>query len=92
VIVRVTGQAPVQASVWELEKLRCNCCGEVFTAPAPEGIGEKEHLRPVVMPNGRRETRAAFRARLNEAERAELRAWREQHRWHPLQLRHAAGR
>jgi transposase len=43
VIVRVTGQAPVQASVWELEKLRCNCCGEVFTAPAPEGIGERKY-------------------------------------------------
>jgi transposase len=43
VIVRVTGQAPVQASVWELEKLRCNCCGEVFTADAPEGIGQKKY-------------------------------------------------
>lgn len=43
VIVRVTGQAPLQASVWELEKLRCNCCGEVFTAEAPEGIGEKKY-------------------------------------------------
>lgn len=43
VIVRVTGQAPVQASVWELEKLRCNCCGEVFTAEAPEGIGDKKY-------------------------------------------------
>jgi len=42
-IVRVTGQAPVQATVYELEKLRCNCCGEVFTAPAPEGIGEQKY-------------------------------------------------
>jgi transposase len=43
VIVRVTGQAPLQATVYELEKLRCNLCGEVFTAPAPEGIGEKKY-------------------------------------------------
>ena len=43
VIVRVTGHAPVQASVYELEKLRCNLCGEVFTAPAPEGIGQQKY-------------------------------------------------
>jgi transposase len=43
VIVRVTGHAPVQATVYEPERLRCNLCGEVFTAPAPEGIGEKKY-------------------------------------------------
>ena len=30
-------------------------------------------------------------ARLTEAEREELCTWREQHRWHPHQLRHTAG-
>ena len=35
-IVRFTGGAPIQAKVWELEKLRCNLCGEVFTAQLPE--------------------------------------------------------
>jgi transposase len=39
VIVRVRGQAPLAATTWELEKLRCNLCGEVFTAKAPEGVG-----------------------------------------------------
>jgi transposase len=43
VIVRVVGRAPIGATVYELEKLRCNLCGEVFTAAAPEGIGEEKY-------------------------------------------------
>jgi hypothetical protein len=43
VIVRVRGQAPLQGKVFELERLRCNLCGEVFTAKAPEGVGEKKY-------------------------------------------------
>ncbi len=39
VIVRITGQAPLQATVYELERWRCNLCGEVFTAEAPEEVG-----------------------------------------------------
>jgi transposase len=35
-IVRVVGQAPLAATIWELERARCNLCGKVFTAPAPE--------------------------------------------------------
>ena len=33
----------------------------------------------------------AFLARLTDAERDELQAWQDQHRWHPHQLRHTAG-
>jgi hypothetical protein len=29
--------------VYELEKLRCNLCGDVFTAAPPEGVGEKKY-------------------------------------------------
>jgi len=43
VLVRIRGQAPIAATVYELEKLRCNLCGEVFTAAAPEGVGEKKY-------------------------------------------------
>ena len=43
VIVRVRGQAPVQATVYEQEGLRCNLCGKVFWATPPEGIGEKKY-------------------------------------------------
>ena len=39
VLVRITGQAPLEATVYELERWRCNLCGEVFTAEAPEGVG-----------------------------------------------------
>lgn len=35
VLVRVVGQAPLAATVYRLQKLRCNLCGEVFTAEAP---------------------------------------------------------
>ncbi|MGA2186351.1 MAG: IS66 family transposase [Bryobacteraceae bacterium] len=43
VLVRIQGQAPIAATVYELEKLRCNLCGTVFTAEAPEGVGEKKY-------------------------------------------------
>src|SRR5664280_2647043 len=43
VLVRIKGQAPIAATVYELEKLRCNLCGDVFTAAAPEGAGEKKY-------------------------------------------------
>jgi transposase len=43
VLVRFTGQAPVQAKVYYLQKLRCNLCGEVFTARTPEDAGEQRY-------------------------------------------------
>lgn len=36
VLVRIVGMSPLQATVTELERLRCNACGEVFKAQAPE--------------------------------------------------------
>ncbi len=41
--IRVVGQAPLQATVYELESLRCNLCGEVFEAEAPASVGEKKY-------------------------------------------------
>jgi hypothetical protein len=43
VLVRVRGIAPLSATVYELERLRCNLCGEVFTAPAPPGVGDRKY-------------------------------------------------
>ena len=43
VLVRITGQAPVEAKVYQLQKLRCNLCGKVFTAQPPEGIGPAKY-------------------------------------------------
>ena len=42
-LVRVRGQAPIPATIYELERLRCNLCGEMFTAKAPEGVGEEKY-------------------------------------------------
>src|SRR5271155_6140595 len=42
-LVRMVGQAPLAATVYELDRLRCNLCGEVFTAPEPEGIGPEKY-------------------------------------------------
>ena len=42
-LVRVVGQAPLAATVHELDRLRCNLCGEVFTAPEPEDIGPEKY-------------------------------------------------
>jgi len=42
-LVRLRGQAPIAATVYELEKLRCNLCGEVFTAKAPAGVGQEKY-------------------------------------------------
>ena len=41
--IRLVGQAPIAATVYELERLRCNLCGEIFEAEAPESVGEKKY-------------------------------------------------
>jgi transposase len=43
VLVRIVGQAPVEATVFELQKLRCHLCGEVFTAKEPEDVGSEKY-------------------------------------------------
>ena len=41
-LVRIVGQAPLAAAVYELERLRCNACGQIFTAQEPEGLGPEK--------------------------------------------------
>jgi transposase len=43
VLVRITGQPPLAAKVYQLQKLRCHLCGQVFTADAPEGAGQTKY-------------------------------------------------
>ena len=43
VMVRVIGMAPLAATVYEMERLRCNLCGKVFTAKTPAGLGEERY-------------------------------------------------
>jgi len=42
-LLRVRGVAPLLATLYELERLRCNACGEVFTASAPDGVGSEKY-------------------------------------------------
>jgi transposase len=41
--IRFGGQAPVMATVYERERLRCNACNQVFTAVAPTGVGDEKY-------------------------------------------------
>ena len=43
VLVRIVGQAPLAATVFSLERLRCGACGQVFTAQEPEGVGPEKY-------------------------------------------------
>ncbi|HEV2283620.1 MAG TPA: IS66 family transposase [bacterium] len=43
VLIRLVGQAPIMATVYALEKLRCHLCGELFTADPPAGVGAEKY-------------------------------------------------
>ena len=42
-LVRIVGQAPLAATVYSLQRLRCGACGQVFTAQEPEGVGPEKY-------------------------------------------------
>jgi transposase len=42
-LIRIVGQAPLQTTVFEMERWRCNACGEVFTADVPESAGPDKY-------------------------------------------------
>jgi transposase len=41
-LVRMVGRPPLQATVFEMERLRCNGCGEFFTASEPKSAGPEK--------------------------------------------------
>ena len=41
--IRIDGNALLSAIRYELEKLRCSACGQVFTASLPEAAGEEKY-------------------------------------------------
>jgi len=43
VLVRVKGMAPLRATVYEMDRLRCHLCGKVFTAQTPAGVGTEKY-------------------------------------------------
>ena len=40
--IRIDGNALLSAIRYEVEKLRCSACGQVFTATLPEDAGEEK--------------------------------------------------
>jgi transposase len=42
-LMRFFGAAPIQATIYLLEKLRCNLCGQIFTAEKPAEAGEQKY-------------------------------------------------
>ena len=47
-LIRFKGHAPVSGTVYELETLRCDLCGEIFTATPPAGVGAEKYDATVV--------------------------------------------
>lgn len=47
-LVRCLAQPPVQATVFEMQKLRCSACQAVFTAEPPAGVGNAKYDATVV--------------------------------------------
>ena len=47
-LLRFVGHAPVEATVFEMERLRCNACQQVFTAEEPETAGAEKYAVTVV--------------------------------------------
>lgn len=47
-LIRFVGHAPVEATVFEMERLRCNACQQVFTADEPETAGPEKYAVTVV--------------------------------------------
>lgn len=43
VLIRLIGQAPISGTLYDLERLRCNLCGEIFTADPPPGVGPEKY-------------------------------------------------
>jgi transposase len=43
VFIQITGSPIATATKYELEKLRCNLCGTIFTAKLPENVGPEKY-------------------------------------------------
>ena len=46
-LIRITGMPPIQATVYQLQSLRCNLCGQLYTAEPPQDIGEEKYDQSV---------------------------------------------
>jgi transposase len=48
-ILRIEGSPPITATAFALERLRCEACGKVFTAPAPSQAGQEKYAPSVAV-------------------------------------------
>ena len=46
-ILRIVGSPPISATGYAMERLRCDTCGEVFTAPTPPEAGTEKYAPSV---------------------------------------------
>jgi transposase len=42
-LIRIVGQAPLKTTIFEMERLRCNACGQIFTAAEPEAASPDKY-------------------------------------------------
>jgi len=42
-LIRITGMSPIQATIYQLQRLRCNLCGRVYEAEPPPGVGDEKY-------------------------------------------------
>ena len=47
-LIRFVGHVPVEATVFEMERFRCNACQQVFTADEPETAGPEKYEETAV--------------------------------------------
>lgn len=46
-VLRIVGSPPIAATGYRMERLRCDACGEVFTAPVPAAAGQEKYAPSV---------------------------------------------
>jgi transposase len=49
IILRIEGSPPIAATGYEMERLRCDTCGAVFTAPVPAAAGQEKYAPSVAV-------------------------------------------
>ena len=47
IVLRIEGSPPIAATGYQMERLRCDVCGAVFTAPVPAAAGQEKYAPSV---------------------------------------------